>query len=133
MKQEIALITLLVDDYDEAIRYYTNKLNFQLMEDIKMSEEKRWVVVSPLGSNGSRLLLAIASNELQKSRIGSQTGGRVALYLYSDDFWRDYNNMVERDVNFIESPREEEYGTVAVFEDLYGNRWDLLNQNLKEN
>jgi catechol 2,3-dioxygenase-like lactoylglutathione lyase family enzyme len=126
MKQRIAQIALVVADYDEAIAFYTKKLDFTLIEDTVMSETKRWVVVAPKGSDGCRLLLAKAANEEQKSRVGNQTGGRVFLFLYTDDFWRDYNKMVERGVHFVRPPHNEAYGTVAVFEDLYGNLWDFI-------
>ena len=132
MKQSIVHVALVVRDYDEAIEFYTNKLNFNLVEDTYQPEQdKRWVVVAPPGSTGTTLLLARASNEEQENFIGKQTGGRVFLFLNSDDFWRDYNQMIERGIKFIREPKEESYGTVAVFEDLYGNLWDLLE--LKNN
>jgi catechol 2,3-dioxygenase-like lactoylglutathione lyase family enzyme len=126
MKQHIAHIALVVDDYDEAIQFYTGKLQFTLIEDTVLSETKRWVLVSPRGSTECCLLLAKAANKDQKSRIGNQTGGRVFLFLYTDDFWRDYNNMQKEGIEFIREPGVESYGTVAVFKDLYGNLWDLL-------
>lgn len=126
MKQTIALVSVVVEDYDEAIAFYTEKLHFSLIEDTPLTEEKRWVVISPPGDSGTQLLLARAANEHQKSAIGNQTGGRVFLFLHTDDFWRDYNDMKERGVVFTESPREEAYGTVVVFKDLYGNLWDLI-------
>jgi catechol 2,3-dioxygenase-like lactoylglutathione lyase family enzyme len=126
MKQQIAHIALVVDDYDDAIRFYTEKLNFTLIEDTSLSETKRWVIVSPPNSNGCNLLLAKAANEEQRSRIGNQTGGRVFLFLYTDDFWRDYKNMIENGISFVREPVVESYGTVAVFKDLYGNLWDLI-------
>ncbi len=126
MKQKIAHIALVVRDYDKAIEFYTKKLDFILLEDTKLSEEKRWVLVAPPGAEESCLLLAKAANEEQKKSIGNQSGGRVFLFLFTDDFWRDYNKMVDRNVKFIRPPKEEEYGKVAVFEDLYGNKWDLL-------
>lgn len=126
MKQRIPHITLVVDNYDEAIAFYTQKLSFTLVEDTALSETKRWVRIAPPGSTDVCLLLAQASNEEQKSRVGNQTGGRVFLFLYTDDFWRDYNNMIANDVTFVRAPSEEEYGTVAVFEDLYGNLWDMI-------
>jgi catechol 2,3-dioxygenase-like lactoylglutathione lyase family enzyme len=126
MQQQIALLALVVDDYDEAIRFYTEKLHFTLIEDTIMSETKRWVVVAPKGSDGCRLLLAKAANDAQKSRVGNQTGGRVFLFLYSDDFWRDYRDMTSKGIHFVHQPTEEPYGTVAVFADLYGNLWDLI-------
>jgi uncharacterized glyoxalase superfamily protein PhnB len=126
MKQRIARIALVVNDYDEAIAFYTQKLNFQLIEDTRLTETKRWVVVSPPGSDDCALLLAKAANETQRTCIGNQTGGRVFLFLYTDDFWRDYNAMLAKGINFIRPPQKEAYGTVAVFEDLYGNLWDLI-------
>ncbi len=130
MKQTIIHIALVVQDYDDAISFYTEKLNFQLIEDTYQPEQdKRWVVVSPPGSTGTTLLLARASKTEQESFIGNQTGGRVFLFLNSDDFWRDYNDMVAKGIKFIRLPKEEAYGTVAVFEDLYGNLWDLLQLN----
>lgn len=130
MKQRIAHVALVVDDYDDAIQFYTQKLDFTLIEDTKLTETKRWVVVSPPGAEESSLLLAKAANDEQKTRVGNQAGGRVFLFLFTDDFWRDYNKMLERGVHFVRPPKEEEYGTVAVFEDLYGNKWDLLEQKL---
>jgi catechol 2,3-dioxygenase-like lactoylglutathione lyase family enzyme len=126
MKQHIAHIALLVDDYDDAINFYTKKLNFDLIEDTALSKGKRWVLVRPKGANECCLLLAKAVGDEQISRIGNQTGGRVFLFLYTDDFWRDYNAMLVKGINFIREPKVEAYGTVAVFEDLYGNLWDLL-------
>lgn len=126
MKQYIAQFALVVKDYDEAIDFYTQKLNFELIEDTKQSEEKRWVLVKPKGASETAILLAKAASKEQESRVGNQTGGRVFLFLYTDDFWRDYNQMQEKGIKFIREPKEEVYGTVAVFEDLYGNLWDLL-------
>jgi len=126
MKQHIAHIALVVADYDEAIRFYTEKLGFRLEEDTILSDTKRWVIVSPPGSAGCQLLLAKAANEEQQSRVGNQTGGRVFLFLYTDDFWRDYNDMVSKGISFVREPAKEPYGTVAVFADLYGNLWDLI-------
>ena len=126
MNQHIAHIALVVKDYDEAIRFYTEKLNFVLLEDTKLSETKRWVMVKPAGEGQCCLLLAKAASEEQASRVGDQTGGRVFLFLYTDDFWRDYNNMVSQKINFVRPPVTEPYGTVAVFEDLYGNLWDFI-------
>jgi catechol 2,3-dioxygenase-like lactoylglutathione lyase family enzyme len=126
MNQYIAHIALVVDDYDEAIQFYTQKLKFTLLEDTKLSETKRWVKVAPKGSGQCCLLLAQAATQVQKSRVGNQTGGRVFLFLYTDDFWRDYNNMLEQKINFVRPPVKEEYVTVAVFEDLYGNLWDFI-------
>ena len=130
MRQSIVHIALVVRDYDEAIEFYTKKLNFELIEDTYQPEQdKRWVVVSPPGSHGATLLLARASNAEQKAFIGNQTGGRVFLFLNSDDFWRDYRQMVAIGIKFVREPKEQDYGTVAVFEDLYGNKWDLLQLN----
>ena len=130
MKQSIVHIALVVRDYDEAIAFYTQKLNFELIEDTYQSEQdKRWVVVAPPKSNGATLLLAKASKPEQESFIGNQTGGRVFLFLNTDDFWRDYNAMKAKGIKFIREPKKEDYGTVAVFEDLYGNLWDLLQLN----
>lgn len=126
MKQALFQIALVVNDYDEAIDFYTQKLRFTLVEDTVMSETKRWVVVAPPGSSGCRLLLAKAVGAEQQSRIGNQTGGRVFLFLHTDDFWRDYRNLVEKGVTIIREPSEEAYGTVAVFADLYGNLWDMI-------
>ena len=126
MKQAIFQLALVVNDYDEAIDFYTNKLRFTLVEDTVMSETKRWVVVAPPGSSGCRLLLAKAVGEEQQSRVGNQTGGRVFLFLHTDNFWRDYRNLVEHGVTVIREPSEEAYGTVAVFADLYGNLWDMI-------
>ena len=126
MKQHIAHIALVVKDYDEAIQFYTQQLNFDLIEDTVLSETKRWVMVSPKGSTECSLLLAKAATEDQRSRIGNQTGGRVFLFLYTDDFARDHKTMINKNIKFISEPREEAYGTVAVFEDLYGNLWDLI-------
>jgi catechol 2,3-dioxygenase-like lactoylglutathione lyase family enzyme len=126
MKQQLALIALVVDDYDAAIEFYTKKIGFTLIEDTVMSPTKRWVVVAPRGSKGCNLLLAKAATDEQKTRVGNQTGGRVFLFLYTDDFWADYHSMLEKNVKFVREPVKQEYGTVAVFEDLYGNMWDLL-------
>lgn len=129
MTQKIGQIALVVKDYDEAIKFYTEKLDFQLIEDTKLSEDKRWVIVAPPGNKDCCLLFAKASNEKQIASIGNQTGGRVFLFLYTDNFYRDYNKMIERGINFKGTPREEAYGTVAVFEDLYGNLWDFIQPN----
>ena len=128
MKSHIAHIALLVNDYDEAIRFYTEKLQFELVEDTVLNETKRWVLVAPKGWHECCILLAKAVNEEQRSRVGNQAGGRVFLFLYTDDFWSDYKGMMERGVNFVRPPVEENYGTVAVFEDLYGNLWDLIEK-----
>ncbi len=126
MKQEIAQLALVVKDYDEAIKFYTQILGFELIEDTKLTETKRWVVVKPSGATGCNLLLAQAATEKQQTRIGNQTGGRVFLFLYTDDFWRDYKNYTSKGVVFVREPVEEVYGTVAVFQDLYGNLWDMI-------
>jgi len=125
MNQRIALVTVVVADYDEAIAWYTGKLGFQLLEDLDQGR-KRWVVVGPTDGSAAALLLARASDEEQRSRIGNQTGGRVGFFLNTDDFWRDHAAMSARGVEFLEPPRDEPYATVAVFRDLYGNTWDLL-------
>jgi len=126
MAQTIAHLTLVVRDYDEALAFFTQKLGFQLLEDTPLPGNKRWVLVVPPNSSGAALLLAEAATPEQSHAIGNQTGGRVSLFLHTDDFWRDYHTYQSRGVRFLESPREELYGTVAVFEDLYGNKWDLL-------
>ena len=126
MKQKIALISLLVGDYDEAIDFYTRRLNFILLEDTKLSETKRWVRIAPPGSTETCLLLAKAEGADQKSRIGNQTGGRVFLFLYTDNFSRDYQNLLDQKVTIVREPVKEAYGTVAVFADLYGNLWDMI-------
>ncbi len=126
MKQSIAHIALVVDDYDEAIRFFIEKLNFTLLDDTTQSETKRWVLVAPPGPSECALLLAKGVGDEQRSRIGNQTGGRVFLFLKTDDFWRDYENMRAKGINFVREPKTEDYGTVAVFEDLYGNLWDLV-------
>lgn len=131
MKQQLAQIALVVKNYDEAIHFYTEKLHFNLIEDTKLSETKRWVLISPKGSAGCKLLLAEASNEEQKSRIGNQTGGRVFLFLYTDNFERDYANLIHHQIKIIREPQKEVYGTVAVFEDLYGNLWDMIEPSVK--
>ncbi len=126
MQQKIAHIAIVVDDYDSAIDFYTNKLKFILTEDVPLSDTKRWVLVTPRGTGNTSLLLAKATNEIQKSRVGNQTGGRVFLFLHTDNFKRDYQNLVDQHIKIIREPCIEEYGTVAVFEDLYGNLWDLI-------
>ena len=125
MKQSIAHIALVVDDYDKAISFYTEKLGFVLLEDTRLSDTKRWVMVGPRGSECC-LLLAKAATELQKTRVGNQTGGRVFLFLHTDDFYRDYLAFLQKGIVFVREPVKEVYGTVAVFEDLYGNLWDLI-------
>ena len=126
MKQSIAHVALVVKDYDDAIQFYTEQLHFTLIEDTVLSETKRWVMVAPPGSDGCCLLLAKAATDEQKARIGNQTGGRVFLFLYTDDFYRDHNEMTAKNIRFVRGPVKEVYGTVGVFEDLYGNLWDLI-------
>lgn len=126
MTQRIGLITVVVNDYDEAISYYTKQLGFTLVEDTRIAPQKRWVVVAPEGAKQIGLLLARAVNERQRQAVGSQGGGRVFLFLYTDDLRRDYAAYKERGVTFLEEPRQEPYGLVAVFADVYGNRWDLI-------
>lgn len=128
MSQTLAHIALVVNEYDEAIEFYCEKLNFKLLEDTRMSETKRWVVVAPPGPAGCSLILAKAANGEQRSRVGNQTGGRVFLFLHTNNFWEDYNRMKSKGVRFTEEPRTEVYGTVVVFEDLYGNLWDLIEK-----
>lgn len=130
MQQRIAQLALVVKDYDEAIAFYRDKLLFQLVEDTVLSHTKRWVVMAPPGDSNTCLLLARAANEEQMSRIGNQTGGRVFLFLYTDDFHRDHQRMLEAGIRFVREPVVEPYGTVAVFEDLYGNLWDMIEPNL---
>lgn len=130
MKQSLVHIALIVNDYDEALNFYTNVLDFDLIEDTYQPEQdKRWVVVSPRNSNGATILLAKASKPIQKDFIGNQSGGRVFLFLGTDDFYRDYNNLVSKGVEFVREPKVADYGTVAVFKDLYENLWDLVQFN----
>ena len=129
MKQYLGAVAVVVSDYDEAIAYYTGVLGFRLVEDTKLTDDKRWVLVAPHGSVEGSLLLAKAKNPAEQAAIGSQAGGRVFLFLYTDDFWRDYRAFQQRGVDFPDPPRVEAYGTVAVFTDLYGNRWDLLEKS----
>jgi catechol 2,3-dioxygenase-like lactoylglutathione lyase family enzyme len=127
MSQSILHVALVVRDYDEAIGFFIRKLDFELLEDTYQPEQdKRWVLVAPPGSNGTSILLARASDQEQSRHIGDQTGGRVFLFLQTDDFWRDYNKYLERGITFVRPPKEAPYGIVAVFEDLYGNLWDLI-------
>ncbi|RKF20324.1 VOC family protein [Alginatibacterium sediminis] len=128
-QQRIASVALVVDNYDDAIEFYTNKLKFELLEDTDLGAGKRWVLIAPQNSSGSSILLAQAKNEVESQAVGNQTGGRVFLFLETDDFWTDYESMCERGVAFNEAPRVESYGTVVVFQDLYGNKWDLLQFN----
>jgi len=132
MAQTLGHVALLVRDYDEAIAFFTQSLGFRLIEDVAQGEGKRWVLVAPQGSRGTNLLLAKAATPEQAACIGKQTGGRVFLFLLTDNFWRDHRAMKDRGVNFLEVPREEPYGTVAVFEDLYGNKWDLLERKVEQ-
>ncbi|PKV52482.1 lactoylglutathione lyase [Aquimarina sp. MAR_2010_214] len=126
MKRKIGAIALVVKDYDEAIQFYVEKLNFKLIEDIRLDDKKRWVLIAPNNQTETTILLARAATSEQEKAIGNQTGGRVFLFLHTDDFWRDYHTMKSKGVSFLEQPREEPYGTVVVFEDLYGTKWDLL-------
>ena len=130
MPQNLGYVTLVVRDYDEAITFFTESLGFELIEDTpstdRQGRDKRWVLIAPAQSSGTRILLAKASSPEEATRVGNQTGGRVFLFLHTDDFWRDYRAMLAKEVKFVREPKEEEYGTVAVFEDLYGNKWDLL-------
>jgi catechol 2,3-dioxygenase-like lactoylglutathione lyase family enzyme len=126
MNQQIVHITLLVKEYDEAIKFYTEKLNFNLVENSVLSGTKRWILVSPPGSDGCCLLLSKASTEEQVKFIGNQTGGRVFLFLYTDNFKKDYQNLIDQGIKIVREPKSEPYGTVAVFSDLYGNLWDLI-------
>ena len=126
MNQRIVHFALVVNDYDEAIQFYTEKLNFILLEDTVLSTTKRWVRVAPPGAGSCALLLAKADGDEQRSRVGNQTGGRVFLFLHTDDFWRDYQTMTANGIRFVRPPADEPYGTVAVFRDLYGNQWDLI-------
>ena len=126
MEQRIAAVALTVHDYDEAIRFYVDKLGFELVEDTPLGRGKRWVLVKPRGSSATRLLLARAVNDSQRASVGNQTGGRVFLFLHTDDFKRDHARLKSNGVRFVRGPTEEPYGTVAVFRDLYGNLWDLV-------
>jgi len=126
MKQRLAHIAIVVSDYDEAIKFYTEKLHFDLIEDTQLSETKRWVLIRPKGGDSCCLLLAKAANEEQQSRIGNQTGGRVFLFLHTDNFERDYQNLFDNKIEIVRPPQKEVYGTVAVFKDIYGNLWDLI-------
>jgi len=126
MKQRLAHIAIVVNDYDKAIKFYTEKLHFDLIEDTQLSETKRWVLVRPKGGDSCCLLLAKAASEEQLSRVGNQTGGRVFLFLHTDNFERDYQNLLDNEIEIVRQPSKEEYGTVAVFKDLYGNLWDMI-------
>jgi quinol monooxygenase YgiN/predicted enzyme related to lactoylglutathione lyase len=132
MKQNLTHIAIVVDDYDKAIEFYTEKLHFSLIEDTVLSDKKRWVLVRPKGANECSLLLAKGANEEQKSRIGNQTGGRVFLFLHTDNFKRDYQDLIDNNIKIVREPSFEEYGKVAVFEDLYGNLWDLIEPTKSE-
>ena len=129
MKQNLSQITLVVRDYDEAIEFYTQKLHFDLVEDTRMSASKRWVVVRPKGTEGCCLLLAKAKNPSEENSIGNQTGGRVFLFLHTDNIERDYQNLLKHNINIVRPLSKEDFGTVAVFKDLYGNLWDLIQPN----
>jgi catechol 2,3-dioxygenase-like lactoylglutathione lyase family enzyme len=131
MNQRLAYITLLVDDYDKALNFYIGKLNFKLIEDTTISEKKRWVLVKPVGSGDCYLLLAKAANDQQISMIGNQTGGRVFLFLYTDNLKRDYQNLLNNGIKIVREPVKENYGTVVVFQDIYGNLWDLIEPTTK--
>ena len=126
MKQRLAHIAIVVNDYDEAIKFYTEKLHFDLIENTQLSETKRWVLVRPKGGDSCCLLLAKAANEEQLSRVGNQTGGRVFLFLHTDNFEKDYQNLLDHQIEIVRQPQREEYGTVAVFKDIYGNLWDMI-------
>jgi len=132
MNQRLGYITLLVDDYDNAVEFFTKKLRFILIEDTIISETKRWVLVKPDGSNCCCLLLAKAANERQRRSIGNQSGGRVFLFLHTDNFERDYQNLIDNGIKIVREPIKEDYGTVAVFEDIYGNLWDLIESSIHE-
>ena len=129
MQQSIIHIALLVNDYNEAIDFYCNKSNFDIVEDTILSPDKRWVLIKPPGSSGCCLLLAKAANEVQRASVGNQSGGRVFLFLETDDFYRDYQRMLNNQITFVREPLEESYGIVAVFKDLYGNLWDLIQRH----
>ena len=129
MRQRLAHIAIVVNDYDEAIKFYTEKLHFDLIEDTQLSETKRWILVRPKGGDSCCLLLAKAANDEQRSRVGNQTGGRVFLFLHTDNFERDYQNLLDHQIEIVRQPQREEYGTVAVFKDLYGNLWDMIGPN----
>jgi catechol 2,3-dioxygenase-like lactoylglutathione lyase family enzyme len=130
MIQKLASVAIVVADYDDAIEFYTKQLHFTLLEDTQLTPEKRWVVVCPAGSDGCSILLAKATNEEQKNSIGNQTGGRVFLFLETDNFERDYQNLLQHKIKIVREPSIEAYGTVAVFSDLYGNLWDLIEKKL---
>ena len=131
IQQHIGSIALVVKDYDDAIEFYTQKLSFELIEDTPLGNDKRWVLISPPNTNGTYLLLAKATTLKQHNAVGNQTGGRVFLFLHTNDFWRDYNAMLAKGIKFNETPRKEPYGIVVVFEDLYGTKWDLLQLDKK--
>jgi catechol 2,3-dioxygenase-like lactoylglutathione lyase family enzyme len=132
MKQHLAHIAIVIDDYDKAIEFYTQKLHFTLLEDRVLSDTKRWVLVRPQGASECSILLAKATTEEQKRRIGNQTGGRVFLFLSTDNFKRDYQNLLDKKIKIVREPSIEAYGTVAVFEDLYGNLWDLIEHQTSD-
>jgi catechol 2,3-dioxygenase-like lactoylglutathione lyase family enzyme len=133
MGQRLASVTLVVKDYDEAISFFIEKLSFELIEDTKLTDQKRWVLVSPPGDNNCYILLAKAADERQVASIGNQTGGRVAFFLHTDNFWHDFEILSKNKIHFVRQPQEQEYGIVAVFEDLYGNLWDLVQRKVDTN
>lgn len=126
MNHRLAHVTIVVRDYDEALEFYTRKLMFNIIEDTRLTESKRWILIAPQGNGDCFILLAKAANDRQAASVGNQTGGRVAFFLHTDDFWRDFEVLKQNKVKFVREPQEQEYGTVAVFEDLYGNLWDLV-------
>ncbi|HEY6957142.1 MAG TPA: VOC family protein [Flavisolibacter sp.] len=132
MNQRLAHVTIVVRDYDEALEFYTRKLFFTIIEDTRLTEEKRWILIAPQGNRDCFILLAKAANDRQAASVGNQTGGRVAFFLHTDDFWRDLEVLKQNKVKFVREPQEQEYGTVAVFEDLYGNLWDLVEPKIRK-
>ena len=132
MNQRLAHVTIVVRDYDEALEFYTRKLFFTIIEDTRLTEEKRWILIAPQGNRDCFILLAKAANDRQAASVGNQTGGRVAFFLHTDDFWRDFEVLKQNKVKFVSEPQEHEYGTVAVFEDLYGNLWDLVEPKIRK-
>jgi catechol 2,3-dioxygenase-like lactoylglutathione lyase family enzyme len=132
MNQRLAHVTIVVRDYDEALEFYTRKLFFTIIEDTRLTEEKRWILIAPQGNRDCFILLAKAANDRQAASVGNQTGGRVAFFLHTDDFWRDFEVLKQNKVKFVREPQEQEYGTVAVFEDLYGNLWDLVEPKIRK-
>ena len=132
MNQRLAHVTIVVRDYDEALEFYTRKLFFTIIEDTRLTEEKRWILIAPQGNRDCFILLAKAANDRQAASVGNQTGGRVAFFLHTDDFWRDFEVLKQNEVKFVREPQQQEYGTVAVFEDLYGNLWDLVEPKIRK-